>query len=222
MKIRNTTHIVDKMKRFTDEEIMRVLDPYNVEATDLGRLCDQIRVYTDLLLRWNRRISLTAIADPLEILRFHFGESLLAIATVPIRHGRLADVGSGAGFPAIPIRMVCKDIALTLIESNRKKAAFLAEVARELGLSGVQIHAERMEDIDDRNLRFDFVTARAVAIDDIFLGWANNHLKPSGTIALWLGRDDSREISLSSSWKWRDPISLPGADRRVILVGSKP
>ena len=210
------------MKRFTDAEIIRVLDPYSIEVTDLGRLCDQIRLYTDLLLRWNRRISLTTITDPLEILRFHFGESLLAIATVPIRHGRLADVGSGAGFPAIPIRMVCKDIALTLIESNRKKAAFLAEVARELGLSDVQIHSERMEDIDDQGLGFDFVTARAVAIDDIFLEWANNHLNPSGTIALWLGRDDSREISRSSSWKWRDPISLPGADRRVILVGSKP
>jgi 16S rRNA (guanine527-N7)-methyltransferase len=209
------------MKRFTDEEIARALDPYNLEATGLGALCDQIRVYTDLLLRWNRRISLTTITDPLEILRFHFGESLLAIASVPIRHGRLADVGSGAGFPAIPIRMVCKDVSLTLIESNRKKAAFLAEVARELDLSGVHIHAERMEDVDDRDLGFDFVSARAVAIDDIFLQWANNHLKPAGVIALWLGRDGSRKISLSSSWKWRDPINIPGADRRVILVGSK-
>ncbi len=208
------------MKHFSDEEITRVLGRYNVEAT--GRLCDQIRAYTDLLLRWNRRISLTTITDPLEILRFHFGESLLAISSVPMRHGRLADVGSGAGFPAIPIRMVCKDIDLTLIESNRKKAAFLAEVARELGLSGIQIHAERMEDVDDRGLGFDFVTARAVAIDDIFLRWANNHLGPSGVIALWLGREDSGKISLSSSWKWREPVSVPGADRRVILVGSKP
>ena len=210
------------MKCFTDEEITRVLNPYNVEATGLDRLCDQIRVYTDLLLRWNRRISLTTITDPLEILRFHFGESLLAISSVPIRHGRLADVGSGAGFPAIPIRMACKDVALTLIESNRKKAAFLTEVTRELGLSGVQIHAERMADVDDRNLGFDFVTARAVSIDDIFLRWTSNHLKPSGMIALWLGSDDSRKISLSTSWQWRDPINVPGTDRRVILVGSKP
>jgi 16S rRNA (guanine527-N7)-methyltransferase len=210
------------MKRFTDEEIARALNPYNLESTGLGPLCDQIRVYADLLLRWNRRISLTTITDPLEILRFHFGESLLAIAAVPIRHGRLADVGSGAGFPAIPIRMACRNVSLTLIESNRKKAAFLAEVARELDLSGVQIRAERMEDVDDRDLGFDFVTARAVAIDDIFLRWANNHLEPSGVIALWLGRENSRRIALSSSWKWRDPINIPGADRRVILVGSKP
>jgi hypothetical protein len=70
-------------------------------------------------------------------------------------------------------------------------------------------------------LGFDFVTARAVAIDDTFLQWANNHLKPAGVIALWLGRGDSKKISLSSSWKWRDPINIPGADRRVILVGSR-
>src|SRR5580704_9708922 len=208
------------MKYFSDEEIIRVLGRYNVEAT--GLLCDQIRAYTNLLLRWNRRISLTTITDPLEILRFHFGESLLAITSVPIRQGRLADVGSGAGFPAIPIRMVCKDIDLTLIESNRKKAAFLAEVARELGISGIQIHPQRMEDIGDRSSGFDFVTARAVAVDDILLQWASNHLKPSGVIALWLGRDDSGRISLSSSWKWGNPVDVPGADRRVILVGTKP
>ena len=209
------------MKRFTDEEIVRVFAPYNVQVTEMSRLCDQIRLYTDLLLRWNRRISLTTITDPLQILRLHFGESLLASWSVPIRHGRLADVGSGAGFPAIPIRMVCKDLALSLIESNRKKAAFLAEVARELDLSGVQIHAERMEEVDYRDSGFDFVTARAVSIDDMFLRWANDHLKPSGRVALWLGRNDSENISLSTSWKWRDPINVPGSDRRVILVGSK-
>jgi 16S rRNA (guanine527-N7)-methyltransferase len=210
------------MRRFTDEEITLALNPYNVEATDRGLLYDQIRLYTDLLLRWNRRVSLTTITDPLEILRFHFGESFLAIASVPIRQGRLADVGSGAGFPAIPIRMVCGDVVLTLIESNRKKAAFLAEVARELDLSGVQVRPERMEDVNDRNLGFDFITARAIAIDDVFLGWANHHLKLSGIIALWLGRDDSENISLSDSWTWRDPIKVPGTSRRVILVGSKP
>ena len=208
------------MKQLSDETIEATLRPYGVSATAL--LCEQIRVYIDLLLRWNQKTSLTSVIDPVEILRFHFGESLLSVSTVPIRHGRLADVGSGAGFPAIPIRMVCRDVSLTLIESNRKKAAFLAEVARELDLSGVHIHAERMEDLDDRGLGFDFVTARAVAIGDVFLQWANKHLEPSGVVALWLGRDDSRKISLSSSWKWRDAVNIPGADRRVILVGSKP
>lgn len=207
------------MKQFSDAEITRVLDPYNVEVT--AKLCDQIRVYTDLLLRWNRRISLTTVTDPLEILRFHFAESLLAVSSVPIRHGRLADVGSGAGFPAIPIRMASEDLQLTLIESNRKKSAFLAEVARELFLSGVMILSERMEEVRDEDFKVDFITARAVAVDDFFMGWSAAHLRAAGKIALWLGREDSERISRSTSQEWRTPIKIPGTDRRVILVGSK-
>lgn len=207
------------MKQFTDTEITRVLDPYNVEVT--VKLCDQIRVYTDLLLRWNRRISLTAVIDPLEILRFHFAESLFAVSSVPIRHGRLADVGSGAGFPAIPIRMASEDLQLILIESNRKKSAFLAEVARELGLSGVLIHSARMEEMLDEDLKVDFITARAVAVENFFMEWSAAHLKSAGKVALWLGREDSERISRSTSQEWRAPIKIPGTDRRVILVGSK-
>jgi 16S rRNA (guanine527-N7)-methyltransferase len=207
------------MKQFTDAQITRVLDPYNVEIT--LKLCDQIRVYTDLLLRWNRRISLTAVLDPIEILRFHFGESLFAVSSVPIRRGRLADVGSGAGFPAIPIRMASEDLQLALIESNRKKSAFLAEVARELDLSGVVIHSERMEEMRDEDFKVDFITARAVAVDNFFMEWSAAHLKDAGKVALWLGREDSERISRSISQEWRAPIKIPGTDRRVILVGSK-
>ena len=207
------------MKQLTDAEIAWVLGPYKVEVTPI--LCDQIRVYSDLLLRWNRRISLTTVMDPIEILRFHFGESLFAVSSVPIRHGRLADVGSGAGFPAIPIRMASKDLQLALIESNRKKSAFLAEVARELCLSGVVVHSERMEEMREEDLKVDFITARAVAVDNLFLEWSAAHLKATGKVALWLGREDSERVSQSATQEWRAPIKIPGTDRRVILVGSK-
>jgi 16S rRNA (guanine527-N7)-methyltransferase len=207
------------MKDLPDEEIAQVLAIYGVEVT--SRLCDQVRAYTNLLLRWNRRISLTTITEPLEILRLQFGESFLAVPAVPIRQGRLADVGSGPGFPAIPIRMASPGIALTLIESNHKKAAFLAEIVRELDLSNVQIHPGRMEELMDRTLDFDFITARAVAIDRAFLLWSGGHLKPEGRLVLWLGRQASEELSLVSSWTWRDPISIPQTQQRVILVGSR-
>lgn len=207
------------MRSLSNEVIVRVLAIYNVEIT--ARLCDQIRAYTDLLLRWNRRISLTTITEPLEILRLHFGESFLAVSAIPIRHGRLADVGSGPGFPAIPIRMASPNIAVTLIESNRKKAAFLAEIARELDLSDVEIHSGRMEELEVRSLDFDFITVRAVAIDKAFLLWSGGHLRSGGKLALWLGRQASEELSRVSSWKWRDPIDIPQSQQRVILVGSK-
>lgn len=208
------------MNQLPNAQIARALQPY-FDPTGLeSHFFDQIRIYVDLLLRWNRRMSLTAITDPLEILRLHFGESLLAIPSVPIRHGRLADVGTGAGFPAVPIRMAIDALSLTLIESNRKKRVFLAEVARELGLKDVQIPSGRMEDLRDARLELDFVTARAVAINDAFLAWASANLNPSGSVILWLGQHDSSEISLSKRFAWREPIKIPNSDRRIILVGT--
>ena len=128
------------MKPLSDEIIIAALKDYGVATS--ARLCDQVRIYIDLLLRWNQKTSLTTVTDPAEILRFHFGESLLAVELVPIRHGRLADVGSGAGFPAVPIRMVAEALHVILIESNQKKATFLAEIIRELQLQNVEVRPE--------------------------------------------------------------------------------
>jgi 16S rRNA (guanine527-N7)-methyltransferase len=208
------------MKHFPNAEIARELLPYDVELTDT--ICDQIRSYTELLLRWNRHISLTTVVKPLEILRFHFGESLFAVRSVPIRHGRLADVGSGAGFPAIPLRMASDDIAMVLIESNRKKCAFLAEVVRELMLANVEIYPGRMESLHSHNSGFDYVTARAVAIDDAALKWSSSHLRSGGSAIFWVGHDDSIQIARSNRFHWRDSIKIPNSDRRLILVGTAP
>ncbi len=162
------------MKPLSDEIIIAALKDYGVATS--ARLCDQIRIYIDLLLRWNQKTSLTTVTDPAEILRFHFGESLLAVELVPIRHGRLADVGSGAGFPAVPIRMVAEALHVILIESNQKKATFLAEIIRELQLQNVEVRRSRMEDVDLRTETVDFVSARALGIDDDFLDWSRNAL----------------------------------------------
>jgi 16S rRNA (guanine527-N7)-methyltransferase len=204
--------------RLDDSQIAGILRPYY--TYDLSNcFCDQIRSYIDLLLRWNRRMSLTTVTDPFQILRFHFGESLFAIAQVPIRHGRLADVGSGAGFPAVPIRMALGDVSLTLIESNRKKCAFLSEVVRELGLGNVIVYPGRMEEIGELQSQLDFVTARAVAIDETVLAWAASSLKPEGSAVLWVGQDESTRISLTNRFHWRPPVKIPDSDRRFLLIG---
>ncbi len=199
--------------------IARELRPYG--ATASARLCDQIRIYVDLLLRWNQRTSLTTVTDPEGIVRFHFGESLLAVTAVPIRHGRLADVGSGAGFPAVPIRMVSEDLNVILIESNQKKATFLSEIVRELQLANVDVRRSRMEEIDFSRDTVDFVTARAIGIDDEFLEWSRKALNPNGSIVLWLGEESAREVSRDASWKWADSIRIPQSERRVVLHGLK-
>jgi 16S rRNA (guanine527-N7)-methyltransferase len=204
-----------------DSQIAEVLRPYYAESLS-GHFCDQVRSYIDLLLRWNRRMSLTTVTDPLQVLRFHFGESLFAIAQVPIRNGRLADVGSGAGFPAVPIRMALEALHVTLIESNRKKSAFLSEVTRELGLTNVEVHPVRMEEMREEQYEFDFVTVRAVAIDNAFLKWAARSLEPGGTVVLWLGQDDSTQVSLSRRVNWRPAIKIPESERRFLLVGTTP
>src|ERR1700734_4328383 len=181
------------MRQLSNDAIIRDLKAYGITAST--RLCEQIRVYIDLLLRWNKKTSLTTVTQPEEIVRFHFGEMLPALPLVPIRHVRLADVGSGAGFPAVPIRMVFSNLSVVLIESNQKKATFLAEVARELQLVNVDVRRSRMEDASFQDGAVDYVSARAVRIDDGFLNWSCQSLNSSGSLALWLGEGDAANVS---------------------------
>jgi 16S rRNA (guanine527-N7)-methyltransferase len=212
--VNNTTHMV-----LTDTYIRRVLEPYGVVSSP--EICEAVRKYCALLVQWNQKISLTAVRDPEQILRFHFGESLFAAAAVPIRGGRLADVGSGAGFPGLPLRIAIKNLAVTLIESNAKKATFLSEVIRELHLDHCDVFRGRMDSYEaDNGARFDFIAARALGQHDAMLRWARRKLSPSGRVVLWLGEEVAAAISQAAGWSWTSPTLIPGADRRVLLVGS--
>jgi len=182
--------------------------------------CEAIRRYVTLLLRWNQRISLTRVTDPESILRFHFGESLFAIPKVPIRGGRLADVGSGAGFPGVPLRIALPDLKLSLIESNVRKAAFLAEVCRELSFNDVEVFRGRMESVPEDNDPYDFLTARALGNHPDLLKWSSRHLALGGKIVLWLGDAEASTLAESDAWEWRKPVHVPGSERRFLLVGT--
>jgi 16S rRNA (guanine527-N7)-methyltransferase len=203
----------------TTSEIRADLKPYGIEAS--LKLCASIQRYIALLLRWNKRISLTTVTDPVEVVRFHFGESLFAASAVPIRDGRLADVGSGAGFPGLALRLANSEISATLIESSVKKATFLSETVRDLKLDRVTVARSRMEDFSSAEPGFDFVTARALGHHDELLAWASKNLSEDGRVILWLGEEDCATISRKSEWIWRDPIHIPGSKRRSLLVGAK-
>jgi 16S rRNA (guanine527-N7)-methyltransferase len=209
------------MMTLTDSQISNPLRPYGVAPSiDLVR---RIRTYTQLLLKWNRTISLTTVTDIEQMLRFHFGESLFALSMLPVEKSRLADVGSGAGFPGIPLAMAAPKLTVTLIEANAKKYAFLNEVIRELELRNVTALHARMEDIraPRRDLNLDIVTARALGKFDDLLRWAQGELTPEGRIALWLGSGDAKKISSHySGWKWNPPVPIPDSERRCILVGN--
>jgi len=115
--------------------IRRALEEFKLPAYDDQVL--QIQDYIKILLSWNDKINLTAIRNPVEILYRHFCESMFAGVSVPIERGRLADVGTGAGFPGLALKILRPSLQVFLIESNLKKAAFLAEVIRVLGLLGM-------------------------------------------------------------------------------------
>src|ERR1700687_3405228 len=128
-----------------DRQICEILPPYDISPNE-----DQIAMiqeYLLLLLKWNRSVNLTSITDPVEIVGRHFGESMYASQLLPVENCRLADVGSGAGFPGVALKIICPNIHLTLIESNRKKCVFLSEVVRNLGFTDVEIRPERFEQI---------------------------------------------------------------------------
>jgi 16S rRNA (guanine527-N7)-methyltransferase len=207
------------MTKITPSQIRDTLRPYRF-APDTDQ-CAAISAYVSLLLHWNQRISLTTVVDPLEILRFHFGESIFAASIVPIKKSRLADVGTGAGFPGIPLLIAVPGLSLALIESNARKAAFLSEVVRELKLTSVDVVRSRMETMRPDPTRFDFVTARALGGYDTLLNWSRDRIATGGSIVLWLGGGESKAISAASDWRWRDPILIPGSQRRYILAGSR-
>lgn len=135
-----------------------LLKPY-VQGGVAPQLAAQLVDYLELLLKWNARTNLTAIRDPEEIVRRHFGESLFLGAHLR-DCSTLLDFGSGAGFPGVPVQLLRPEIAVTLAESQGKKAAFLREVVRHFGLQ-TEVWASRVEAMPSER-RFDAVALRAV------------------------------------------------------------
>jgi 16S rRNA (guanine527-N7)-methyltransferase len=205
------------MGNLENAAIQGILMPYGVSASE--SLCDQIRTYSDLLLRWNQKIALTTVTDPAEIVRFHFGESLFAASLLAPLRGRLADLGSGAGFPGLALKLIAPDLHVTLIESNVKKATFLSEVVRNLNLQGAVAYRARMEEFPITSAPFDFVTARAVGAHEKVLAWASSRLGAGARIALWVSSEDAWMISRDQGWTWQPPRLIPQTKNRYILAG---
>jgi 16S rRNA (guanine527-N7)-methyltransferase len=146
------------MPTLSETEIASLLTPYLPNPAAV--VVSQLSVYLELLLKWNARTNLTAIRDPEEIVLRHFGESLFAGQHLAPETNTLLDFGSGAGFPGLPIAILRPEIAVTLAESQNKKATFLREVVRTLGLP-VQVWAGRVEMMPEAE-QFHTVTLRAV------------------------------------------------------------
>jgi 16S rRNA (guanine527-N7)-methyltransferase len=212
--------------------IAELLRPFLIAPLAETQL-EYISAYIDLLLRWNARINLTAVRQPEEIVTRHFGESLFAA-----RHlfaddhrpslgrpeqsegtdDRLIDLGSGAGFPGLPIKIWRPDLRVTLIESNQKKATFLREVARSLELKDVAVFGGRAEGYSGD--RAGVVTLRAVERFEEALSVASHLVALGGRIVLLIGQAQcaaAREAL--PRHKWDEPVPIPHSQSRVLFVG---
>ena len=180
-----------------------------------------VQSYLGLLLKWNEKVNLTSIRDPLEMLYRHFCESMFAADAVPLQRGRLADVGSGGGFPGLPLKIIRPELEVFLVESNIKKATFLAEVVRELGSSGARVFVNRYEELSEDVAPLDIVCSRALGEYANFLHWAGAEQVGAKRAVLWLGGNDIEEVVTIEGWRWRDPIAIPHSLRRFLLVGER-
>ncbi len=184
-------------------QIAELLKSYIVGLNLPHGIYDQLALYLDLLLRWNAKTNLTAIRDPEQIVTRHFGESLFAakvlfgagapskpgfglggIQQLPHPETALADLGSGAGFPGIPIKLAFPELGVTLIESQNKKATFLKEVVRSLRLEGVDVYNGRAEQWGQQA---DIVTLRAVEKFESALPVAIQLVRQTGKLCLLIG-----------------------------------
>jgi 16S rRNA (guanine527-N7)-methyltransferase len=199
--------------------IKKALHEFHLEITP-GQV-DAIQRYMAVLLAWNEKVNLTAIRDPLEVLYRHFCECMYAAVAVPLQAGRLADVGSGAGFPGLALKIVRPELQVFLIESNVKKATFLAEVVRELQLADTRVLVSRYEELGEEITPLDFVCSRALGEFDKFLSWARSDRVAAGQAILWVGGRDIEEIKRIAGWNWKEPISIPHSLQRFLLVGTR-
>lgn len=200
----------------TPERLQEVVSEY-IEQPLSARQSEQLLAYLDLLLKWNAKMNLTAIREPEQIVRRHFGESLALAELVDELAGIevAADLGSGAGFPGLPLAIYCPEIKVTLIESQNKKATFLKEVVRTLELSSVSVLNQRAEEVA---LRFDLITMRAVERFTQALMVGTGMLREGGYLGLLVSGEQLPEIKTALAHRnmtWHEE-ALPENARAVL------
>ncbi|MBO6061000.1 MAG: 16S rRNA (guanine(527)-N(7))-methyltransferase RsmG, partial [Clostridia bacterium] len=177
-------------KPLTREMLLSVM-PGLTEA-QITRFC----IYYDRLITRNYRVNLTRITDPAEVASKHFADSILAADLIP-EGASVIDVGTGAGFPGIPLKLVRPDIDLLLVDSLGKRILFLRELCSELGLDVPAVHARAEDAARDRELRgrFDFAVSRAVAPMSILTELTIPFVKVGGASLMYKGPNAAEEIA---------------------------
>lgn len=161
---------------------------------------EQFQKYFELLAEWNKKMNLTAITDESGVALKHFADSLSLLNFVDIpQNSSLADVGTGAGFPGVVLKIARPDIKLTLIDSLNKRLVFLGEVCAQLGIEAELIHSRAEDGARDEKLResFDFAVSRAVARMNVLSEYCLPYVKVGGAFCAMKGAQANEEIKES-------------------------
>ncbi len=202
------------MPALSEAEISHLLTPY-LTVPPPKNIMPRLSTYLDLLLKWNARTNLTAIRNPEEIVRRHFGESLFAGQNLGTALPEtLLDLGSGAGFPGLPISLLHPDLPITLAESQNKKSTFLREAVRTLALENVEIWPARVESMPPAR-QFHTVTMRAV--DNMATAIAA--ATPRATRQLLLLT--STPPVLPPEFTLQTPIPIPNSQSTILLRATR-
>jgi 16S rRNA (guanine527-N7)-methyltransferase len=171
----------------------------------------QLHTHYEHLERWNEKMNLTSLEPGLDLVVRHYCESLLLGANLPIRgSAQIADVGSGAGFPGVPVAVLRPECAVALVESVQRKAVFLREATRHL--SNIEVIARRAEEVDRG---FDWIVSRAVNPRELM----QNIPRLAPNVGLLIGEASFLELKTLSTIAWREPVRVPWGDRKLIVVG---
>ena len=186
---------------FNIKEIAPLTNEFGVEITD--EVERKLNLYGNLLLEWNEKINLTAITEPQEVLYKHFYDCILFLKNVQVPIGaKIVDVGTGAGFPGMVLKIVRPDLKVTLLDSLNKRLVFLNDVIEKLGLKDIEtVHMRAEEAGKSKKCRekYDIATARAVANMPVLMEYCVPLVKVGGTFVAMKGPSVEEELSLCNN-----------------------
>ncbi|MCR5118971.1 MAG: 16S rRNA (guanine(527)-N(7))-methyltransferase RsmG [Lachnospiraceae bacterium] len=191
-------------------------------SLNAGQL-NRFLLYNELLLDWNSRMNLTAITEPQEVMVKHFADSCAPLFCWELgfnRKARLIDVGTGAGFPGLPLKIACPELDITLLDSLNKRVGFLNEVIARLGLSGIRAVHSRAEDAArDKLLResFDYAVSRAVANMSTLSEYCLPFVKTGGTFLAWKSGEFLDDGPASEAAGCRNALKLLGGSEPEVF-----
>lgn len=210
---------------------MKMLEQFSKAGITLTEFqVKQLETLTDFMLEYNKNVNLTRITEPNEVIEKHYIDSILPLTMVDVPRGTLcADIGTGAGFPSLPMKIYRPDLEFTLIDSLGKRITYLDLACEKLGISCRTIHARSEEAAKKPELRdsFGFVTARAVAALNVLCEYCLPYVKKGGIFAALKGSEDETKLAENAIKKLRGEITdvknykLPSGDARQLVIIKK-